>query len=916
MAAPAFDRSTLSRALYSSDASLYRVLPAAVCRPDDVPALGAAVDAAFREGLPVTMRGAGTSCAGNAVGPGLVIDTRALDRIVSLDPDSGRALVEPGVIQAVLSAAGAQHGFRFGPDPSTANRCTVGGMIGNNACGPRALGHGKTSDVVDGLTVITGSGERLALDRTDDLRAHPSPTLRGLGELVRGNLGVIRTEFGRFGRQVSGYGLQHLLPENGFDVTRFLVGSEGTLGVITSATVRLSKDPAHSCLVVLGFASLADAADAVPDVLRYSPSACEGLDARIVDTVRERHGVDAVPSLPSGAGWLFVELSGDDGAEVADRARTLAGSWAGAKVITDRAEVATLWRLRADGAGYASIALDEPAHAGWEDAAVPPEGLGAYLRDFEALLADHGLHGLPYGHFGEGCLHCRIDFPLGRPGGTAGYRRFIEQAADLVARHGGSMSGEHGDGRARSEMLGRMYSPAALALFAEVKRIFDPKNLLNPGVLVDPAPIDANLRLAAVGHPLDAFAADVHRCTGIGRCVAAGAADAMCPSFQVTRQEKDSTRGRARILQELVIGTLVTSPRAPEVAEALDLCLACKACASECPTGVDIARDKSRVLDQAYRGRVRPLNHYTLGRLPRWAALVGAVPGLARMANTILAMPAVRRVALAGAGVDSRRSVPRFRESPLIRPAARPNGSAASGDPTAAPLGAVAVWADTFSSAFEGGQVAALLRVLTAAGYAPELIDQPACCGLTWITTGQLDGAAVRLRQALDVLAPWAEQGIPIVGLEPSCLAVWRDEAPDLVDDPRVGMVADDLHTLAELLARTKDWRPPDLTGRTIVAQPHCHHRAVLGWEADADLLRRSGATVVTVTGCCGLAGNFGMEKGHYDTSVAIAGLHLEPALTAAPDAVVLADGFSCRTQIADLTDRTAVSLAELLDGG
>lgn len=904
MSAPAFDRSTLSRALYASDASLYRVLPSAVVQPATGDDLVAAVDEALGQGMPITMRGAGTSCAGNAVGPGLVIDTRTLDRIVSIDPDTGVSVVEPGVVQAVLRTTGAAHGLRFGPDPSTANRCTIGGMIGNNACGPRALGYGKTSDVVEGLHLVTGRGERLAVNRSDDLRRHPSDTLRRLHDLVLANLAVIRTEFGRFSRQVSGYGLQYLLPERGFDVTRFLVGSEGTLGVTTQATVRLTHDPLHSCLVVLGFASLTEAAEAVPEVLDFAPSACEGLDARIVETVRARHGAGAVPPLPAGAGWLFAELSGDDGTEVADRARALAGSSASARVITDPTEVATLWRLRSDGAGYAGISLPRPAHAGWEDAAVPPQRLADYLRDFELLLAQHGLHGLPYGHFGEGCVHCRIDFPLGRPGGTATYRRFIEEAADLVAAHGGSMSGEHGDGRARSELLSRMYSPEARQLFRAVKRLFDPDNLLNPGVLVDPAPFDADLRLAALAHPLSAFAADVHRCTGVGRCVAAGAADSMCPSYQVTRQEKDSTRGRARVLQELVNGTLITSPRAPEVTEALDLCLVCKACATDCPTGVDIARDKARVLQQAYRGRLRPLTHYTLGWLPRWARWVVAVPGAARLANALLARPTVRGPVLAIAGVDPRRRVPRFREVPP-RFAPRVSGH----------RGPVAVWVDSFTHGFDGRQLEATLQVLADAGYRPDLIEQPACCGLTWITTGQLDAAARRIRRALDVLAPIALEGRPIVGMEPSCLAVWRDEAAELVQDPRLAQVIDSMVTLAELLGRTPDWTPPDLSDRTIVAQPHCHHRAVLGWSADADLLIRSGATVVTATGCCGLAGNFGMEKGHYETSLAVAGLHLLPALADNSDALVLADGFSCRTQIADLTEREPLTLAELFAG-
>ena len=490
------DTGTLTRALYSSDASLYRVPPAAVCRPESVAELVAIVDAARAARLPLTTRGAGTSIAGNAVGPGLVVDCSRLDRIAHIDVTGHAAIVEPGVVPARLTAAVAGHSLRFGPDPSTADRCTIGGMIGNNACGPRALGYGRTSDNVLGLDVITGTGEHLSLAAGH----HPgSPALDALERLVRANLGVIRTEFGRFPRQVSGYSLEHLLPEHGFDVARFLVGSEGTLAVVTGARLRLVTDLPHSVLIVIGYRDMAAAADAMPRILPSGPTAVEGLDSRIVDVVRHRQGAAAVPTLPDGEGWLFVELTDADPARLATRAAALlagAGGVAG-EVITDPTRTARLWRIRADGAGLASIGLGKPSHSGWEDAAVPPAALGAYLRDLDALLGRHGLHGLPYGHFGEGCVHVRIDFELSTAAGVAGYRSFVEEAAVLAAGYGGSMSGEHGDGRARSELLGRMYSSQALALFSAVKHIFDPDNLLNPGVLVDPRPLDADLRLPA-----------------------------------------------------------------------------------------------------------------------------------------------------------------------------------------------------------------------------------------------------------------------------------------------------------------------------------------------------------------------------------------------------------------------------------
>nr|WP_239579801.1 FAD-binding and (Fe-S)-binding domain-containing protein [Microlunatus panaciterrae] len=897
--------------MYSSDASLYRIVPQAVAQPRTVDEAVAVLELAAELGLPVTTRGAGTSCAGNAVGPGLILDVaRHLNRIGEIDPEQRTAQVEPGVVQASLQSAAAPFGLRFGPDPSTHTRCTIGGMIGNNACGPRALGYGKTADNVVALDVLTGSGERLRLN-TD--QPADSATLAQLKGVVGSHLGTIRTEFGRFGRQVSGYSLEHLLPEKGFNVARFLAGTEGTLAVILGATVRLVADAPHKIMIALGYPSMAEAADAAPAILQHAPTACEGLDRRIVEVVRTRRGAGAVPPLPAGDGWVFVELVGDDPAEIRDRAdRLLAGS--GCKdgfVVADPAQALALWKIREDGAGLAGVSLSSPAYPGWEDAAVPPEHLGAYLRDFEALLTRHRLHGLPYGHFGDGCVHVRIDFPLTETGGAAVYRSFVEEAAALVAGYGGSMSGEHGDGRARSALLPTMYSAAALGVFAEVKAAFDPDNLLNPGVLVDPDPVDGRLRAAALpgkelmrteGH----FAAAVHNCSGVGKCLAdnTGGLGVMCPSYQATREEKDSTRGRARVLQEMINGEVIQLGfRSPAVHQALDLCLSCKGCARDCPTGIDMATYKAQVLDHTYRGKLRPRSHYALGWLPRWGRLITRIPGLASLINFTMSAPGLRRVVKWTAGADQRRSLPRF-----ARRAAR--SRVALSERAGAP---VIIWVDSFSDSFTGGGVEAMVEVLESAGYAPTFLESTACCGLTWISTGQLDGARRQLRASLEVLHPHVAAGTPIVGLEPSCLAVWRSDAAELLDDPRVAEVAAGVHTLAELLNATEGWRPPDLTGTELVAQPHCHHASIIGWQADAALLKATGATVTTVGGCCGLAGNFGVEKGHYDVSVKVAEHDLLPAVAAAPDAVVLADGFSCRTQLAELADRQAITLAELL---
>jgi len=912
------DWSNAARAFYSSDASLYRVVPTVVARPRDKAEAVRVLRAALAAGLPITGRGSGTSISGNAVGAGLVVDFgRHLNRVLRVDPDTRQAVVEPGVVPAVLQQAVAPYGLRFGPDPATADRCTIGGMIGNNACGARALGYGRTADNVVRLEVMTGTGDIVVLGEGAPHTGQVAETLQIADE----NLACIRTEFGRFSRQTSGYSMEHLLPEKGRAVERFFAGTEGTLGIVLEATVNLVRDAPARATVALGYATMADGADDVPSLLRFHPTAAEGLDARIIDVVRRIKGDAGVPKLPAGHGYVIIELVGDDQAEVDARAGELVAAANGVDgyVVRDATMAKAIWQVRSDAAGYSSIALPDPAYPSWEDAAVPVDKLGAYLRAFDALMAKHGLHGLPYGHFGEGCVHCRIDFPLDKPGGTTAYRDFMLEAGDLVASFGGSMSGEHGDGHARSELLPKMYSQTALRLFADVKAVWDPRGLLNPGNIVAPVPTDADVRVAqTVDSPLrrkdPKFVTAVHQCNGAGKCLADTTGDlgVMCPSYQATGDQLYSTRGRARLLQEMVNGAIVRGWRAPELLDALDLCLACKGCLRDCPSAVDMSAHKSRVLYEAYRYRLRPVGHYTLGWLPLWGRLVTRVPGLGGIANTVFRAPLLGRWLKSAAGIDPRRPVPKFRR----RGSATAAGAAAMAGVSDRLDGrpGVAIWVDSFSLAFEGNALPALVKVLVKAGFAPRIITEDACCGLTWITTGQRDIAAAKLRAALNVLGPIAASGVPIVGLEPSCMTVWKSDAAELVpDDPRVAQVASSIKTLAQVL-ESAQWMPPSLVGLTVVAQPHCHQASVLGWESEAALLAKTGANVVTVGGCCGLAGNFGVEKGHYDISVAVFEHDLGPAIQAAgKNAMILADGFSCRKQVSDLARRKAVSLAELL---
>ncbi len=931
------DDSTLGRSLYATDASLYRVPPQLVVLPRDAEEIIATHSVCRAAGVPLTMRGAGTSIAGNAIGPGVVVDvSRHLTKILEIDPQAGTALVQPGVVHAQLQRAVTPGGWRFGPDPSTHNRCTIGGMIGNNACGSRALGYGRTSDNILGLDVLSGTGDRLWLGQVPvtDLNVKESPIVQQLAQVVHQNLATIRTEFGQFGRQVSGYSLEHLLPEAlvptpGLDLARMLVGTEGTLALTLAARVRLVHDAPVRVLVALGYPNMAEAADAVPAVLPHHPIACEGLDARIVDVIRDRRGAAAVPELPRGQGWLFVELAGAALTQVRAAAQALVADAQAvdAMIVTDPRQAAALWKIREDGAGLSGrTPAGDPAHSGWEDAAVPPERLGAYLREFDQLMQQHAVTGLPYGHFGDGCLHIRIDFPFDKKRGNSVFRGFLLDAATLVAKYGGSMSGEHGDGRARGELLPLMYSPAAIKAFEQVKAVFDPQDLLNPGVIVRPAALDADLRLAqaapyrknlglAYRHDRGDLSMAVHRCTGVGKCRSTAAAEpgqVMCPSFLATKNEKDSTRGRARVLQDAVSGQLGRNPwGSPAVQDALDLCLACKGCASDCPTGVDLASYKAEALFQRYRRRLRPRSHYVLGWLPRVAKVVSWVPILGKVINALGRAPWTHSLLTWTAGVDNRRTLPTFTGQTFRRWFSKQELADIGHH------GEVILFVDTFTDAFSPQVGQAAVKVLTHAGYRVRITEKPGCCGLTWISTGQLTGARRQLSTTVRALADEVRQGTLIVGLEPSCTAVLRGDATELLadEDLRAAQdVAAATRTLAEILHQTPGWVPPDLSAERFVAQPHCHHHAVMGWSVDAALLRAAGAQFDQVGGCCGLAGNFGVERGHHEISVAVANTQLLPAVAKlAPGGQVLADGFSCRTQLADLSDHPGVHLAEVL---
>jgi FAD/FMN-containing dehydrogenase/Fe-S oxidoreductase len=922
---------TASRAMWSADASNYRHVPIGVVVPRDTDDVLAALTICRQHAVPVLPRGAGTSIGGQAVNTAVVLDLTRLDRVLELDPDARTARVEPGVVCDALRDAARPHGLTFGPDPSTHNRCTIGGMIGNNACGAHSVAWGKTVDNVHALDVVTYRGERLTVGRggvlptgTQSGSAYPDATMRmgtqsraipeGLRELAERVGDDVRSGFPELTRRVSGYNLDQLLPERGFNLAKALVGTEGTCATVLGATVRLVESPPARALVVLGFPDAYLAAEHVMVVREHQPLAIEGMDAGLIAALRAQHpGETTSRALPEGGGWLYVETGGATRAEAEAAARAVVRAMtpypATSVVVSDPAAMAALWRIREDGAGIVTRSPDGgEAWPGWEDAAVPPERLGDYLREFDALLAGHGRRGVYYGHFGDGCLHVRIDFDLLSPAGIANFRSFLEDAADLVVAHGGSLSGEHGDGQARAELLPRMYPKEIIAGFAEFKDVWDPEDKMNPGRVVRPARLDDDLRVfvglptlpdrpeLAFSHDRGSFTRATRRCLGVARCVTASGG-VMCPSYRATGEEMHSTRGRARLLFEMANGQVITGGwRSPEVAEALDLCLSCKGCKRDCPVGVDMAAYKTEFLAQRYHRRLRPRSHYTMGALPRWLRLAARVPGLARRLNASARRPALAALAKKLAGVAPERDIPPLAERSFSAGyAPRPAGGRR-----------LLLWPDTFTDHFDPDIAGCAAEVLRSLGYRVEVPPRPVCCGLTWYTTGQLGPARRVLRRATETLRPWLDARAPVVVLEPSCAAMLRADLPELLpDEPGAVELAGAVRTLAEVLAEHTDELSArsdrvGTVGRRALVQLHCHQHADLGAEADRAVLRalRVDAEVLD-SGCCGLAGNFGFEPGHYEVSMACAERVLLPAVREAdPGTAVLADGFSCRTQL------------------
>ena len=925
---------TSSRALYATDGSSYRQVPIGVVIPRNADDVIATLATCREYGAPVLSRGGGTSLAGQCCNTAVVLDfTKYMAQILEIDPVRKVARVQPGVILDHLRAAAEKHHLTFAPDPATHDRCTLGGMIGNNSCGVHSVMAGKTDDNIEALEILTYDGLRLKVGATspDELeriireggrRGEIYSRLKNIADTY-GDL--VRQRYPNIPRRVSGYNLNFLLPENGFHVARALVGSEGTCVSLLEATCRLVESPPERALLVIAYPDIFQAADHVPDVMAHKPIGLEGIDDLLVEYTRRR-GINAegLALLPPGGGWLMAEFGGQTQAEAEAQATGLMNGLGRGPVVPNmrlcsKAEAKHVWTVRESSLGVISHVPGEPlSWEGWEDSAVSPEKLGSYLRDLRRLMSAFNYHGSLYGHFGHACIHTRINFDYQTEEGISRFREFMNAAADLVVSYGGSLSGEHGDGQARAELYPKMFGVELIQAFNEFKSTWDPDWKMNPGKVVEPYRMDENLRLGPDYHPWQphthfkfphdhgSMAHATLRCVGVGKC-RHYEGGVMCPSFRVTREEEHSTRGRAHLLWEMAKGEVIQDRwRSEEVKESLDLCLACKGCKSDCPVSVDLATYKAEFLSHYHEGRLRPINHYAFGNIDFWARLASNAPGLA---NLTTQLPFLRDIAKLAAGIPKQRSIPAFAPQTFKSWFRRHQPRHPDG-----PL--VVLWPDTFNNYFLPHTAKAAVDVLETAGFRVELPQGTLCCGRPLYDFGMLDRAESLLLQILDALALEIEAGIPIVGLEPSCVAVFRDELCNLFPhDERARRLSRQTFLLSEFLDNYKDLIPLPRFERKAIVHGHCHHKSVMRMNAEESVLHRMGVNFqMPSPGCCGMAGSFGFEDDKYDTSIAIGELELLPAVRRAPpDWFVIANGFSCREQIAQETDREALHLAEVL---
>ena len=932
-----------SRALYATDASNYRQVPLGLVVPRDAGDIEATLAACRAAGAPILARGGGTSLSGQCCNVAVVIDfSKYVNRIVSLDAAAKSARVEPGIVLDRVRDAAELHQLTFAPDPATHSRCTIGGMIGNNSCGVHGLLGGKTVDNVASLDILLYDGTRLNVGPTNDeelrsiiagggRRGEIYSKLRNLRDRYAD---LIRAKFPRIPRRVSGYNLDELLPENGFHVARSLVGSEGTCVTVIGADLHLTDSPPFRRLVGLGFPDPFIAADHVPLVLQHKPIGLEGFDGMLVDfMLRKKLAVDDVVLLPSGNGHLLVELGAWSQEEADEQVMALLDATPAMPVIPSvRAytpeEARRVWRVRESALGATVYVPGEPhGWEGWEDAAVPPEQLGSYLRQIFALMKQYGYRSPMYGHFGQGCVHLRINFDLESEAGILMFREFLDRASDIVIAHGGSLSGEHGDGQARAALLPKMFGPELMQAFREFKAIWDPLNKMNPGKLVDPVAVyepQENLRLGAdyrehnrptyFSFPDDhgSFSDATLRCVGVGACRKTDAGT-MCPSYMATREERHSTRGRAHLLWEVLEGNLLKEGwKSEDVREALDLCLSCKACKSECPVNVDVATYKAEFLAHYFEGRLHPVRDYVFGFMDRWASTASLLPGITpRLANMATHAPFFGGLIKKLAGIAEQRNLPEFAPRSFQAAIGRYPGLPTSSLPR------VMLWPDTWNNYFNPAALRAAHGVLVSAGFQVELPQGHICCGRPLYDFGFLADARRYLEGVMIRLTPQIEDGVPIVVLEPSCASVFRDELGNLFpNDERARRLRGQVVLLSEFLVRNAPhYRPPHTPGRKLLLHGHCHHKSIMKMSDEVAILKATGSELeVLDSGCCGMAGPFGFEKDKFEVSQILGERVLLPAVRQADSAtLIVTDGFSCREQIAQNTSRRAIHFAQAI---
>ena len=954
----------------------------------------AAIAACREFGAPLLCRGGGTSLAGQCCNVAVVLDfSKYMAKIVEIDPARRMARVQPGVVLDNLRNAAETHHLTFAPDPASHDRCTIGGMIGNNSCGVHSVMAGKTDDNIEELEIVTYDGVQMRVGQNlihvgargaeepcGDSRPRPSggPEVSGRSASDRANQihnalkqiadqygDLIRKKFPNIPRRVSGYNLNYLLPENGFHIARALVGSEGTCATVVEATCRLVESPPERVLLIVAYPDIYQCADHIPGILHHKPIGLEGFDDLLVYYNRtKKMNPEGLALLPEGGGWLMVEFGGRTAHEADSQARGLiealnrSATPPNVRLFSGQ-QAKRIWEIREASLGATSHVPGEPLNwEGWEDAAVAPEKLGGYLRDLRKMMAAFGYKGSLYGHFGHACVHTRLNFDLQSKDGIAKFRKFVDEAADLVISYGGSLSGEHGDGQARAELLPKMFGPELMRAFRKFKSAWDPDWKMNPGKLIGlpekpPYKLDENLRLGpnyAPWEPVTRFQfPDDHgslshaalRCVGVGKC-RREEGGVMCPSYRVTREEEHSTRGRAHLLWEMTQGPAREDAiirdgwRSEEVKRSLDLCLACKGCKSDCPVSVDVATYKAEFLSHYYEGRIRPRSAYAFGNIDVWARLASNAPGLA---NLTTQLPFFRDVAKMVAGIPHQRTIPAFapetfkqwfrsRRGGRIRPPSEAKRAPWKSGASAPRKGqeekwalapksrTVLLWPDTFNNYFLPSTAKAAVHVLESAGYQVTLPRANLCCGRPLYDFGMLDRAQALLLEILDTLSPEIEAGIPVIGLEPSCVAVFRDELLNLFpNDARAQALASQTFLLSEFLEDNSDNSPLPRFHRKALLHGHCHHKSIMKMTAEESLLRRIGVDFqAPAPGCCGMAGSFGFEHDKYEISQAIGELDLLPAVRKAPaDWLIIADGFSCREQIAQGTHRHALHLAEVL---